>query len=67
MARRILRRSLLRRCGGKGRVSEDSLVERVTAAAEERQLSQNSLLAYWRTCLKIVAWAAAEGLVLGVL
>ena len=38
MARRILRRSLLRRCSGKGRVSEDSLLERVTAAAEERQL-----------------------------
>ncbi len=27
----------------------DSLLERVTAAAEERQLSQNSLLAYRRT------------------
>jgi len=45
-------------------VSEDSLLERVTAAAEERQLSQNSLLAYRRTWLKIIAWAAAEGLVL---
>jgi hypothetical protein len=27
-------------------VSEDSLLERVTAAAEERQLSHNSLIAY---------------------
>jgi hypothetical protein len=38
--------------------------ERVTAAAEERQLSHNSLLAYRRTWLKIIAWVAAEGLVL---
>ena len=43
---------------------EDSLLERVTAAAEERQLSQNSLIAYRRTWLKIIAWAAAEGLAL---
>ena len=43
---------------------EDSLLERVTAAAEERQLSHNSLIAYRRTWLKIIAWAAAEGLVL---
>jgi hypothetical protein len=50
---------------------EDSLIawgpdtpERVTAAAEERQLSRNSLIAYRRTWLKIIAWAAAEGLVL---
>ena len=45
-------------------MSEDSLLKQVTAAAEERQLSQNSLLAYRRTWLKIMAWAAAEGLVL---
>ena len=38
--------------------------ERVTAVAEERHLSQNSLLAYRRTWLKIIAWAAAEGLLL---
>jgi hypothetical protein len=37
---------------------EDSLLERVTAAAEERELSQNSLIAYRRTWLKIIAWAA---------
>ena len=43
---------------------EDSLLERVTAAAEERQLSHNSLIAYRRTWLKIIAWAAAESLVL---
>jgi site-specific recombinase XerD len=49
---------------GSAAVSEDSLLERVTAAAEERQLSHNSLIAYRRTWLKIVAWAAAEGLVL---
>jgi hypothetical protein len=45
-------------------MGEDSLLERVTAAAEERQLSQNSLIAYRRTWLKIIAWTAAEGLVL---
>ena len=45
-------------------MGEDSILERVTAAAEERQLSQNSLIAYRRTWLKIIAWAAAEGLVL---
>jgi hypothetical protein len=31
---------------------------------EERQLSHNSLIAYRRTWLKIIAWAEAEGLVL---
>jgi hypothetical protein len=45
-------------------MGEDSLLERVTAAAEERRLSHNSLIAYRRTWLKIIAWAAAEGLVL---
>lgn len=30
-------------------MGEDSLLERVTAAAEERQLSHNSFLAYRRT------------------
>ncbi|MGA9576541.1 MAG: hypothetical protein WBL40_04825 [Terrimicrobiaceae bacterium] len=45
-------------------MGEDSLLELVTAAAEERQLSQNSLIAYRRSWLKIFAWAAAEGLVL---
>ena len=48
-------------------MSEDSLLERVTAAAEERQLSQNSLLAYRRTWLKIIAWAVAEGVILETL
>jgi Phage integrase, N-terminal SAM-like domain len=48
-------------------MGEDSLLERVTAAAEERQLSHNSLLAYRRTWLRIIAWAAAEGLVLETL
>lgn len=48
-------------------MSEDSLLERVIAAAEERQLSHNSLLAYRRTWLRIIAWAAAEGLVLETL
>ena len=32
-------------------MSEDSLLERVTAAANERQLSQNTLTAYLRTWL----------------
>jgi site-specific recombinase XerD len=45
-------------------MSEDSFLKRITAAAKERQLSQNSLLAYRRTWLKIIAWAAAEGLLL---
>ena len=45
-------------------MGEDSLLERVTSAAEERQLSQNSLIAYRRTWLKIIAWVATEGLVL---
>jgi hypothetical protein len=45
-------------------MSENSILKRVTAAAEERHLSRNSLLAYRRTWLKIIAWAAAEGLVL---
>jgi hypothetical protein len=44
--------------------SADSLLERVTAAAQERQLSHNSLIAYRRTWLRIIAWAAAESLVL---
>jgi hypothetical protein len=48
-------------------VGEDSLLERVTAAAEERHLSQNTLTAYRRTWLKLVAWSAAEGLVLQTL
>ena len=48
-------------------IVEDSLLERVTAAAEERKLSHNSLLAYRRTWLKIIAWSAAEGLVLETL
>jgi site-specific recombinase XerC len=43
-------------------VSEDPLLERITAATEERQLSQNTLTAYRRTWLKAIAWAAAEGL-----
>jgi N-acetylglutamate synthase-like GNAT family acetyltransferase len=38
---------------------KDSLLERVTAAAEERQLSHNSLIAYRRTWFKIIGWAAA--------
>ena len=42
-------------------MSEDSLLERITAASEERQLSQHILTAYRRTWLKLIAWAAAEG------
>jgi site-specific recombinase XerD len=48
-------------------MSEDSLLERVTAAANERQLSQNTLTAYRRTWLKAIAWAAVEGLALEAL
>ena len=36
-------------------MGEDSSLELVTAAAEERQLSQNSLIAYRRSWLKIFA------------
>ena len=42
-------------------------MERVTAFAEERHLSQNTLTAYRRTWLKLIAWSAAEGLVLETL
>ena len=48
-------------------MSEDSLLERVTAAAEERHLSRNTLIAYRRTWLKLIAWSTAEGLVLQTL
>ena len=48
-------------------MSEDSLLERVTAAAEERHLSQNTLTAYRRTWLRLIAWSAAEGLALQAL
>jgi hypothetical protein len=52
---------------GSAPVAEDSLLERVTAAGEERHLSQNTLTAYRRTWLKLIAWAAAEDLALGTL
>ena len=42
-------------------------LERVTTAAEERHLSQNTLTAYRRTWVKLIAWAAAEGLALETL
>jgi len=48
-------------------MSEDSLLERVTATAEERRLSQNTLTAYRRTWLRLIAWSAAEGLALETL
>ena len=48
-------------------MGEDSLFERVITAAEERHLSQNTLTAYRRTWLKLIAWSAAEGLVLETL
>jgi hypothetical protein len=37
-------------------MGEDSLLERVTTAADERHLSQNTLTAYRRTWLKLIAW-----------
>jgi site-specific recombinase XerD len=52
---------------GEGSMGEDSLLERVTTAAEERHLSQNTLTAYRRTWLKLIAGAAAEGLALETL
>jgi hypothetical protein len=45
-------------------MEEDSLLERSPRPAEERQLSQNSLIAYRRTWLKIIGWVSAKGLVL---
>ena len=48
-------------------MGEDSLLARVTAAANERQLSQNTLTAYRRTWLKAIAWATVEGLALEAL
>jgi site-specific recombinase XerD len=48
-------------------VGENSLLKRVTTAAEERHLSQNTLTAYRRTWLKLSVWAVAEGLVLQTL
>ncbi|HEY5706855.1 MAG TPA: tyrosine-type recombinase/integrase [Terrimicrobiaceae bacterium] len=46
---------------------DNSLLERVTVAAEERHLSQNTLTAYRRTWLRLIAWSAAEGLALQAL
>jgi hypothetical protein len=48
-------------------MSEESLLERVTAASEERHLSQNTLTTYRRTYLRLIAWSAAEGLILQAL
>ena len=48
-------------------MGEDSLFGAVTTVAEERHLSQNTLTAYRRTWLKLIAWAAAEGLALETL
>ena len=41
-------------------MGEDSLLARVTAAANERQLSQNTLTAYRLTILHQMAWVVAE-------
>ena len=48
-------------------MGENSLLERVTTAAHERHLSQNTLIAYRRTWQKLIAWSAAEGLALPTL
>jgi hypothetical protein len=49
-------------------VGEDSILDQViTAAAQKRHLSQNTLIAYRRTWLKLFAWWAAEGLALATL
>ena len=47
--------------------SADSLLERVTTAAEQRQFSAHTITAYRRTWLKLIAWSAAEGLALETL
>ena len=46
---------------------KDSLLDRVITSAEERHLSQNTLMTYRRTWLKVIAWAAAEDVALGTL
>jgi len=48
-------------------ISADSLLQRVIAAAEQRQFSEHTLTAYRRTWLKLIAWAAAEGLAIETL
>jgi hypothetical protein len=48
-------------------MGEASLLARVTAAAQERHLSQNTLNAYRRTWLKLIALSAVEGLALATL
>jgi site-specific recombinase XerC len=48
-------------------MGEDSLLQQVITAAQERHLSQNTLTAYRRTWLKLIAWSAAEGLALAAL
>ena len=48
-------------------MGESSLLARVTAAAHERHLSQNTLIAYRRTWQKLIAWSAAEGAALPTL
>jgi hypothetical protein len=45
-------------------MGEASLLARVTAAAHERYLAQNTLIAYRRTWLRLIAWSAAKGLAL---
>ena len=45
-------------------MGEASLLARVTAAAHERHLSQNTLIAYRRIWLKLIAWWVAEGVAL---
>ena len=45
-------------------VAENSLLERVITAAHQRRLSQNTLIAYRRIWLKLIAWSDTEGLAL---
>lgn len=47
--------------------SSDSLLQRVTSAAEERQLAANTVTAYRRAWLKVIAWATAEDATLATL
>ena len=44
-----------------------TVLERVLAAAKERELAAPTLAAYRRTWLKLVAWTTAAGLDLGSL
>ncbi len=48
-------------------VPADSLLQRLIAAAEQRQLAANTLIAYRRTWIAVISWASAEDTTLATL